>query len=41
MAREYKIGHRYMDNRRNVDNATFLHRFAQRKPDPAIRASLA
>lgn len=41
LAREYKIGHRYMDNRRNVDNATFLHRFAQRKPDPAIRASLA
>jgi len=38
--KEYNIGYRYMDNRRNADNATFLLRFNQAMPDPAIKQAL-
>jgi hypothetical protein len=38
--KEYNIGHAYMDNRRNADNAVFLLRFVQQKPDPDIQNAL-
>lgn len=33
---EYNIGYAYMDNRRNVDNATFLLRYYLLNPDPYL-----
>ncbi|AMA72266.1 hypothetical protein P4S93_17530 [Aneurinibacillus thermoaerophilus] len=38
--KEYKIGYKYMDNRRNADNATFLLRFTQAMPDAAVQHAL-
>ncbi|GEN33193.1 hypothetical protein ADA01nite_06530 [Aneurinibacillus danicus] len=38
--KEYRIGYAYMDNRRNADNATFLLRYLQQKPDSAVRQAL-
>ncbi len=40
LRREYNIDYAYMDNRRNADNALFLLRYVQQKPDPDIRETL-
>ncbi|ERI09364.1 hypothetical protein HMPREF0083_02534 [Aneurinibacillus aneurinilyticus ATCC 12856] len=36
----YGIGYRYMDNRRNIDNATFLLHYYWVMPDPVIKKAL-
>jgi hypothetical protein len=40
LQKDYDIGYAYMDNRRNADNATFLLRYVQQKPDSAIQEAL-
>lgn len=37
---DYGIGYTYMDNRKNIDNASFLRLFQQWRPDEAVRQAL-